>query len=215
MAMRNIISLALAAVCVLGLAVGASAGIPDTNNSTASADNCGRFTIAPGGGETLIEGANDYTIRVTVLDINGDAVVTLAPTDLWLDRPGNLVACGGAAAASSADNDTSGDGMTEFTGTIFGGVNGDAGNGVNCNDTDLYVYALGIVLNGNNPVCVSFDSADLNGDLACSVADFGKFAADFNCTAGCDPCHDYNEDGSTSVADFGIFAGYFNASVCP
>ncbi len=213
MAMRNIISLALAAVCVLGLAVGASAGIPDTNNSTASADNCGRFTIAPGGGETLIEGANDYTIHVTVLDINGVAVATLGATDLWLDRPGNLVNCPGTFSQADAGTDAAG--HTMFTGTIYGGVNGDAINGVNCNDTDLYVYALGIVLNGNNPVCVSFDSADLNGDLACSVADFGKFAADFNCASGCDPCHDYNEDGSTSVADFGIFAGYFNASVCP
>jgi len=215
MAMRNIISLALAAVCVLGLAVGASAGVPDTNNSVASAANCGRFTIAPGGGETLIEGTNAYTIFVTVNDINGDPVVTLAPTDLWLDRPGNLVACGGADAASQADNDTSGDGMTEFTGTIYGGVSGDAGNGVNCDDTDLYVYALGIVLNGNNPVCVAFDSPDLNGDLMVNVIDFGKFAADYNCSVGCDPCHDYNEDGSTGVIDFSIFAAAYNSSVCP
>jgi hypothetical protein len=213
MAMRNIISLALAAVCVLGLAVGASAGIPDTNNSSASAADCGRFTIAPGGGENL--GDEGYTIFVTVLDINGDPVTTLAATDLWLDRPGNLIACGGAAAASQADAGTDTNGMTQFTGTIYGGVNGDANNGVNCDNTDLYVYALSIVLNGNNPVCVAFDSADLNGDLACSVADFGKFAADFNCTVGCDPCHDFSEDGFTTVADFGIFAGYFNASVCP
>jgi hypothetical protein len=213
MAMRNIISLALAAVCVLGLAVGASAGIPDTNNSTASADNCGRFTIAPGGGETLIESPNDYTIFVTVLDINGDPVSTLAATDLWLDRPGDLVNCAGTF--SQADAGTDGLGQTQFTGTIYGGVSGDANNGVNCDDTDLYVYALGIVLNGNNPVCVAFDSPDLNGDLAVNVADFGKFAADFNCVGGCDPCHDYNEDTLTNVADFGIFAGYFNSSVCP
>jgi hypothetical protein len=213
MAMRNIISLALAAVCVLGLAVGASAGIPDTNNSTASAANCGRFTIAPGGGENLDAGTIDHTIYVTVLDINGDAVTTLGATDLWLDRPGNLINCAGTF--SQADAGTDGLGQTQFTGTIYGGVNGDAGNGVNCNDNDLYVYALGIVLNGNNPVCVAFDSPDLNGDLACSVADFGKFASDFNCAGGCDPCHDFNEDGSTSVSDFGIFAGYFNASLCP
>jgi hypothetical protein len=213
MAMRNIISLALAAVCVLGLAVGASAGIPDTNNSFASADNCGRFTIAPGGGETLIEGANDYTIHVTVLDINGDPVVTLAATDLWLDRPGDMATCAGTY--SQADAGTNSLGETQFTGTINGGVAGDAGDGIDCNATDIYVYALGIVLNMANPVCVSFDSPDLNGDLAVSVADFGKFAADFNCVAGCDPCHDYNEDGSTSVADFGIFAAYFNASTCP
>jgi hypothetical protein len=214
MAMRNIISLALAAVCVLGLAVGASAGVPDTNNSFAAAANCGRFTIAPSGGENLNGGANAYTIFVTVLDINGDPVITLAAGDLWLDQ-GNLVPCGLVSDASSADAGTDLLGQTQFTGTILGGVSGDAGNGVNCDNTDLYVYALGIVLNGNVPVCVSFDSVDLNGDLSVGIADFGKFAADFNCAVGCDPCHDYNESGNTGVADFGIFAGYFNASTCP
>ncbi len=212
MAKRNIITLALAAVCVLGLAAMASAGIPNTDNSFASADNCGRFTIAPGGGETLIESANDYTIHVTVNDINNDPVTTLIATDLWLDRTGDLVAC---ANHSQADAGTDGSGYTTFTGTIFGGLAGDASNGVDCNSTDLYVYALGIPLNGNAPVCVSFDSPDLNGDLAVSVADFGKFAFDFNCVSGCDPCHDYNEDGVSSVADFAIFSAYFNASVCP
>ncbi|MBM4118868.1 hypothetical protein FJ251_14260 [bacterium] len=210
MAMRNIISLALAAVCVLGLAVGASAGIPDTNNSFASAASCGRITIAPDGGDTL--GGEGNTIYVTVLDINGTPVTTLAATDLWLDHP-NLASCPGIY--SQADTGTNGAGQTQFSGFVYGGVSGDANNGVNCDNTDFYVYALGIVLNGNNPVCVSFDSVDLNGDLACTVADFGKFAADFNCTVGCDPCHDYNESGNTTVADFGIFAGFFNASVCP
>ncbi|MCB9516953.1 MAG: hypothetical protein H6693_12250 [Candidatus Latescibacteria bacterium] len=197
-------------MCVLGLAVGASAGIPDTNNSFASADNCGRFTIAPGGGDTL--GAEGYTIHVTVLDINGDPVITLAATDLWLDRPGDMVKCAGG---SQADTAVDGLGQTQFSGTIYGGLTGDGGDGINCDTAAVYVYALGIVLNMGNPVCVNYDSTDLNGDLAVTVGDFGKFAADFNCTAGCDPCHDYNEDGSTSVADFGIFGGYFNNSVCP
>ncbi len=213
MAKRNIITLALAAVCVLGLAGMASAGIPNTDNSLASADNCGRFTIAPGGGETLIEGTNDYTIHINVRDINNTPVETLIATDLWLDLPGGLAACASGFSQADAGTDTNGD--TQFTGTIYGGTLGDAADGVNCDDNDLYVYALGIVLNGNAPVCVAFDSPDLNGDLSVTVADFGKFAADFNCAAGCDPCHDFNEDGGTTVADFGIFAGYFNASVCP
>ena len=213
MAKRNIITLALAAVCILGLAAGASAGIPNTDNSYASADNCGRFTIAPGGGETLIEGANDYTIHVTVNDINNDPVTTLLDTDLWLDAPGFMAPCAGNF--SQADSGTDATGTTQFTGTIYGGVVGDAGDGLDCNAAELSVYALGIILNGGAPVCVAIDSPDLNGDLAVTVADFGKFAADFNCTISCDPCHDYNEDGSTSVADFGIFAAYFNASICP
>ncbi len=213
MAKRNIITLALAAVCVLGLAGMASAGIPNTDNSLASADNCGRFTIAPGGGETLIEGSNDYTIHINVRDINNDPVITLAATDLWLDLPGGLAACAGNF--SQADAGTDGNGDAQFTGTIYGGTAGDAADGVDCNDNDLYVYALCIVLNGNAPVCVAFDSPDLNGDLTVNVVDFGKFAADYNCAGSCDPCHDYNEDGATTVVDFGIFAGYYNSSTCP
>ena len=164
MAKRNIITLAMTALFVLGLAAGATAGIPNTENSTAAAAYCGRFTIAPGGGEDLLDPGipQDYTIFVTVLDINGDPVTTLGATDLtlWHDQ---MATCPGAY--SQADSGTDENGETQFTGTIYGGVNGDANEGINCNDLDLYVFALGIVLNNNNPVCVATDSPDLNGDL--------------------------------------------------
>lgn len=215
MAKRNSITFALAALFVLGLAAGALAGIPDTNNSTAYADNCGRFTIAPCGGETLIEGANDYTVHVTVLDINGNPVTTLAATDLYLYHD-ELATCPGVYSQADAGTDTNG--QTQFTGQIFSGVSGDLANGIVCDDLDLYVYAQGIILNGANPVCVAVDSPDLNGDTTVSVADFGKFAADYNCVGAgvpCDSCHDFNEDGETSVADFGIFASYYNVCSCP
>ncbi len=67
---------------------------------------------------------------------------------------------------------------------------------------------------GGLPVPVSFDSPDLNGNLAVSLADFAKFSRDFNAPADFDPSHDFNEDGATNVADLTIFAGYFNASQC-
>jgi len=214
MAKRNIITLALAALFVVALAVGASAGIPDTNNSTASAANCGRYTVAPGGGSTTL-GDDGYTVTVTVLDINGDAVVGLPATDMYLWHD-DLATCPGTF--SEADGPTDGTGTTTFSGTIYAGVAGDAGQGIDCDTAFLYVYALGIILNQANPVCVATDSPDLNGDLSVGVTDFAKFAADFNCLAQaipCDPCHDYDESGDTNVTDFAVFGSYFNDSVCP
>ena len=214
MAKRNIITFALSALFVLGLVAGATAGIPDTNNSTAWAENCGRHTMAPCGGDVLAtDGAMDYTIYTIVQDVNGDAVTTLAATDLSLAHS-YMAAC--PVPYSQADAGTDGTGYTLFSvnpGMVHAGLTGDAADGVDCNvDTQYNVYALGIILNSGNPVCVSSDSPDLNGDAAVTVADFGKYAADFN--VGGDACHDYNEDGANSVADFAIFAGFFNNCVC-
>jgi len=212
MAKRNIITLALTAICILGLAAAASAGIPDTNNSSASSA-CGRTTVAPGGGDNLSDGG--YTVTVVVLDINGDPVVGLPATDMYLWHS-ELATCPGVF--SQADAPTDGSGTATFSGTIYSGMVGDANEGIDCDTEFLYVYALGIILNGADPVCVATDTPDLNGDLTVGVADFGKYASDFNCVANgdpCDPCHDYNEDGENNIVDFAVFGGYFNASVCP
>ncbi len=178
-------------------------------------DNCGRFTIAPGGGEYLVDNAagNDYRIHISVWDSVGNPINALPATDIWVDRPGELSTC--PVGFSQADDDTDATGHTTISGTIYGGLVTDASGGIDCDATELYAYVMGILINDGQPICVTFDSPDLNGDLAVTVVDFGMFVADYNCTSGCDPCHDYNEDGSTTVVDFGIFAGYYNASVCP
>ncbi len=191
----------------------ALADLPPDIDSIAIPENCGRFTIAPGGGENLHdpEANNYYRIHVQIWS-NGDPVTTLAATDIWVENP-QLARCPGQF--SQADAGTDAEGATTISGTIFGGLQGDAGSGIDCDAAELYVFAMGIVLNYGQPVCVSIDSPDLNGDLTVSIADFGRFAQGFNCTTDCDPCHDYNEDGATTVADFGAFAGYFNQSSCP
>jgi hypothetical protein len=196
----------------------ARADIPVVHGE-AWAENCGRFTIAPGGGENLVDpGAdNDYLIHMYCWDINCDPITTLTATDMWLDRPGDLAPC--PAPYSQADQGTDATGYTSFSGTIFGGLNTDAVGGIDCDTTELYIYILGIVLTDDNwepiTVCVTFDSPDLNGDGAVTLPDFARFILDFNCTSGCDPCHDFNEDGFTNTADFAVFANYFNQSTCP
>jgi len=207
MAKRNSI-FALAAMFVLGLAVVASAGIPDPANSTAYADNCGRFTIAPGGGETLIEGTNDYAIHVQVLDINGNPC-SLAATDLTLYHPEIVF---GAGQSSQADAGTDANGETMFSdnpGTIDGGVAGDLNEGIVCDDLDLFVMAYDIIINNGNPVCVAVDSPDLDGSQSVNIADFGRFAADYNGAGTFDSCHDFVESGTTDIADFGVFGSYY------
>ncbi len=207
MAKRNS-TLALAALFVMGLVVMASAGIPDPANSTAWADNCGRFTIAPGGGETLIEGSNDYAIHCQILDINGNPV-SLAATDMTLYHA-DIVFGAGQSSQADAGTDANGDAMfSDNPGTIDGGVAGDLSNGIICDDLDLFVMAYDIIINDGNPVCVAVDSPDLNGDLNVSIIDFAKFATDYNGAGPFDSCHDYAESGATDIADLGVFGSYY------
>lgn len=199
---------------ILATAASADTGIP---YGSAIAENCGRFTIAPGGGEDLhAPPENEYRVTLQIWDVNGDPITTLAATDMWLDRPGELVPCYGSF--NQADSGTDATGQATISGTIFGGLAGDAQQGVDCDELFLYFYAMGILLNDADPVCVSFDSPDLNGDLAVTVADFALYVRDFACWHSgepCDPCHDYDEDGDNDVADFAKFASYFNQSTCP
>jgi len=189
--------------------------VPDPS-SPAYAENCGRFTIAPGGGEKLEdpELGNFYRISLWVLDMNGDPIVGIPPHDIWLEHE-DLATCPFPFAQPDYPTDTTG--YTEFSGKVYSGIAGDASDGIDCDNAFLYVYVMGIILNDSNPVCVSTDSPDLNGDLAVSIADFAKFASDYNCTwnIDCDRCHDYDEDGDNDISDFALFGSYFNASLCP
>ena len=211
MAKRNMTTLALTALFILGLTAGAFAGIPNSENSPAAAQDCGRTTIAPRGADLLSD--DGYVIDLTVRDINADPVVGLLPTDMWLEHP-DMAKC--MPIWNMADTPTDANGDTSFSGTTYGGVLGDASDGLNCNDMEFFVYASGIMLNNDNPVCVATDSPDLNGSLSVTLADFVKFTADYNCDfVNCDPCHDYNEDGTTSLADFTFLGSHYNSSVCP
>ena len=184
--------------------------------SVAEAEHCGRFTIAPGGGENLVDPAygNDYRIHLTLWETGDIPIAGLPATDMWLWHSG-LVICPGIF--NQADGPTDANGHTTFSGTIYAGLTGDATDGLDCSGAYLYVYAMGMPMNEEEPVCVSTDSPDLNGDLMVGVTDFAKFAQDFNCASqgqACDPCHDFNQDGNTALADLAILAGYLNNSAC-
>jgi hypothetical protein len=181
--------------------------------SEAWAENCGRLTIAPGGGENLVDPAlgNDYRIHLDLWESGGNPIVGMPGGEMWVLNEDLLVCPGGYCYA---DGPTDENGHTTFSGTIMGGT---ASDGLDCDQTLLYVYLWGELLNDGEPVCVSTNSPDLDGDLSVGIPDFARFVQDFNCESSgepCNPCHDYNEDGKTGVEDFAIFAGYFNSSAC-
>ncbi len=184
--------------------------IPDPIYSWAEAENCGRFTIAPGGGEDLVDDANDYRIHVWCRDSNDDPV-PMAATDISLYHP-SLVLCPGIA--SQADDHADEQGHATISGTISAGLAADGQGGVDCAETLLFVLLFDIVINGGEPVCVAVDSPDLNGDLEVGIADFGRFAHSYQESHAYDPCHDYSEDGMNSIADLAIFANFYHQAHC-
>ena len=130
---------------VLGAIGPAQAIIIDPFLSTAVAENCGRFTIAPEGGENLHDPSvgNDYRIVIQVFDIYGDPVAFIGATECWLEHE-EMADC--PWHASQADHDTDQNGMTEFSGTIHAGMMGDASDGVDCDESYLYVYVTGVCI---------------------------------------------------------------------
>ncbi|MCP4546049.1 MAG: hypothetical protein GY835_06250 [bacterium] len=191
----------------------AKSDLPPEIWSIATPESEGRFTVSPSGVDNL--GDDGYTIGLVIMDINGDPFVGIPRTDMWVCAD-DMSPCPGIF--SQADYDTDITGNTTFSGPIYSGLLGDAHDGINCDETYLYVYALGIMLNDFTPVMVSVDSPDLDGDRQVSISDFAKYSSDFNCASigvACDPCHDYNFDGQNTITDFAIFCSYFNRSFCP
>ena len=201
-----IISLVVLALPTIAI----SMGLPDLSQCWAEAENCGRFTIAPGGGENLVNDSHDYKIHVWCLDINGNAI-SLPATDITLYHP-DLSFCPGQS--SQADTCTNSEGYTSISGTISGALEGDGTSGLNCEEILLYVMVYDIIINDGEPVCVAVDSPDLNGDLEVSLADFAKFSYSYQEAHEYDPCHDYSEDGMNSVADLAVFALYYRQAEC-
>ncbi len=204
---RSMLSLGIA---LLLPALSLASDIPDPIFSHAVAENCGRFTVAPGGGEDLVGGNNDYRIHVWCLNSEGNPV-PMAATDITLFHP-SLALCPGQA--SQADDHADEDGHATISGTISAGLTGDGFDGVDCTETFLYVLLFDIVINDGEPVCVAVDSPDLNGDLEAGIVDFSKFAYGYQGAHDFDPCHDFYEDGISTISDFAVFASYYNQAHC-
>jgi hypothetical protein len=184
---------------LLGLAVMASAGVPDAGLSSSSAAGSGTLLITPAGNGNTIGGIG-ATVTVTVVDGTGTPIAGYPFQDIYLDDAGTaeISLCQGG---STADGNTNAAGVTTISGGISGGGFTQSGLQVH-----LAGVAIGLAL-GINAV-----SPDNNGDLLVNLADFGNFGSDFG--SGYAFRSDYDSNLVTNLGDFGTFGTAFDTS-CP
>lgn len=161
----------------------------------ATVDTPGHIVVVPdGSGPSL--GAEGHTVRVRLEDGNGGPIVGYPFQDLVLagsGADGPLDVCPGG---SVADANTDATGETTFTGSLAAG---------GWSDALLYVYVAGVI-NTFNPLQITVNSPDLNGDLRVDINDVGLFAQDFASpyVFRADLAGDL--DGVLNIADVGAFA---------
>lgn len=183
----------LLGIMVVSLASLAWAGVPDLVVSTATspAHPAGASVWALPNGlgvgfdEAFASGgaAVDATITLTLIDTNGDPIFLYPFEDLWLETSGGgLNYCPGGTVA---DASTDVNGQTTWTNPVLGG-------GYSLGET-TQVYVAGSPLAGGG-LNITFNSADLNGDLTVNLSDisgftqvlggnytnYPKYAGDFN-----------------------------------
>ena len=199
----------LLGILVVSLANLAWAGVPDLGLSTAvipdGAAGASVFALPNGLGSSLDEafadgGATvDATITLTLVDSNGDGIFLYPFQDLWLETSDNgLAYCNGG---TDADASTDENGQTTWTNPVNGG---------GCSDGELVeIYVAGSPLSGAG-LDITFNSADLNGDLAVNLADIVTFTQVLN--GDYDYCADFNNDGAINLADIVRMTGGIGAA---
>jgi len=201
---KRLLGLAVAGSMVLGLAVSATAGVPDVEVSTATGPaSTTTVLITPAGlGDDL--GAAGATVTVTVLDTNGDAIAGYPFQDVVLDDSGDssLNICPGG---STADGNTDAFGVTTISNPVAGG--GSTQNG-------LRVYLAGDAITGvlNPALDIQVNSPDIAADRVVNLTDIGAFATDFSGAYAFRS--DFVFDGVINLSDIGRFATSVG-EVCP
>lgn len=211
MLLRKIMGV-FACALVIGAASFAVAGVPDLTLTQASmAYNATPDPLLllnrPDGTGNAFNAAilttdgtvQDATISMTVLDGNGDPVLSFPALDMWLETTnGGLVPCtGGTQADQNTHNVT---GFTLWAAPLqAGGADGGAGSGV-----------VTMVMISNAPLVGSdlalwHNSPDINADGLVNVTDVQVFAVDYFAYAA-DPLSyefksDLEYDGAVNVSD--------------
>jgi len=192
----------LLGIMVVSLASLAWAGVPDLTLSTATspAHPAGASVwVLPNGEGIPFDQAydssgnvTDATITLTLLDTNGDAIYLYPFEDLWLQTSGGgLVYCAGGTVA---------DGSTDINGQTTWTIPLRAGGHTEGETTQVYV--AGSPLNGSG-LNITYNSADLNGDLQVNLADITGFTQVLNGNYANYPKYagDFNNDDSINLSD--------------
>jgi len=208
MVLRKLVGL-FACALIVGIASFATAGIPDLFESTADAASGNTvvsvFNLPNGQGAAFTEaldgtGMVDATINLILLDGNTDPVANFSREDLWLESAdGGMIPC---MQGSIARFNTNVDGETEWSLPLgAGGYSEDL----------CQVVVNGDALTSSAGMPIHFNSADLTGDGAVSLADVAVFSGDFY--SGDHPYRsDFTYDGVVTLADVGKLAGGLGAT---
>lgn len=198
------------ALLLLGSTGIAADNVPDMDLSTASiaadADGANVFVVPDGTGQPLTEARApggalvDATITLTLLDPWGNPISGYPPEDLWLETSGDgLVACSGG---TSADHQTDNTGQTTWSTSLAAGGNSHG--------ELVRVYVASYPLNGPG-LDLTFNSADINGDLVVNLSDIGAFTPMLSAYS---VDGDFNHDGVVDLSDVARFTSV-NGVSCP
>jgi hypothetical protein len=171
----------------------ASAGVPDSRNSTADGVIVGGNTGAtlpigvPGNGyDVVVKDVNNTGLvgRTVSLDFSATAVKVYTQANQNAGTTVNAVTC-------VASRVTGAGGAVKFS-LRFGGSSNTNSVAVSCDGVPL--------------ATVKARSTDINAlDATTNVGDFSDFASDLLFAPNTSPRTDFNEDGTTGVADFADF----------
>jgi hypothetical protein len=192
----------LLGIMVVSLASLAWAGVPDLSMSTATSPahptGASVWVLPDGHGVRFDEafaagGAyTDATITLTLVDTTGAPIFLYPFEDLWLQTSaGGLSYCpGGTVADASTDIN----GQTTWTTPLNGG-------GYSIGET-VKVYVAGSPLAGGG-LNITFNSADINGDLVVNLSDITAFTQILNGNYTLNPKYagDFNNDNQINLSD--------------
>ena len=209
-----------ACALIIGMAVSATAGVPDLQTTTANTfyhtpvvdgglggtEILSLYSVPNSTGkgfdEMFAPGAvvQDGTINIVLRDGFGIAIANFPFEDMWIASADNgMIPCGGTA---TADLSTNALGETRWQNPLFAGGYSEA---------LCIVYINGDALTSNGGLAVTFNSGDISGDGVVNLTDAGFFTGFLGTTtyAG-----DYNNDGGVNVQDAGFMNDALGGS-CP
>ena len=219
MLLRKLMGL-FACALILGMAVFATAGIPDLETTTANTlyhtpvieggeggtEILSLYVVPNSTGKPFSEmfspGAvvQDGTINLTLRDGFGVIITDFPFEDMWIASADNgMVPCGGTA---TADRNTDEFGTTLWLNPLFAGGFSEA---------LCIVYINGDALTSNGGLAVHFNSGDISRDGSVNLTDAGFFTQHLGTTTY---ASDFNFDGTVNVQD----AGFMNDALggtCP
>jgi hypothetical protein len=209
---RSLLLITFAALLALSTAASAQPGPIDPNASSwwiVCPSGAMLVSNCPAGDFELVGnscgGAGGASIQYHFFDINGNQVIGLPQTNVWLMpvNPAEVVYYKPNMPVTDIPSDLAGRTWT----TIALSAGGCSQLGLQCVVLDPVTSTL-VVLQNPPSIQITFKSPDINADGIVNLADLSFFAASY----GAMPynyCCDYNDDGVVNLSDLAFFGGHY------